>query len=72
VALGHRCGHLPALGVYALGEVSLPEGVDTQGWEMPAPVSERHGHKLVPLVKFYKTPDSVATQLRQRIIFKNK
>lgn len=59
----YMCGDL------VLCEASLPEGVDTQGWEMPAPVAERHGHKLIPLVKFYKTPDSVATQLKQRIIF---
>ena len=61
----YMCGDL------VLCEASLPEGVDTQGWEMPAPVAERHGHKLIPLVKFYKTPDSVASQLVQKIIFEN-
>lgn len=61
----YMCGDL------VLCEASLPEGVDTQGWEMPAPVAERHGHKLIPLVKFYKTPDSVASQLVQKILFEN-
>ncbi len=60
----YMCGDL------VLCEASLPEGVDTQGWEMPAPVVERHGHKLIPLVKLYKTPDSVAEALRQKVIFK--
>lgn len=60
----YMCGDL------VLCEAYLPEDADTQGWEMPKPVAERHGHKLIPLVKFYKTPDSVTTKLRQRILFK--
>lgn len=59
----YMCGDL------VLCEASLPEGVDTQGWEMPAPVAERHGHKLIPLIKFYKTPDAVAEKLVQRVLF---
>jgi hypothetical protein len=50
----YMCGDL------VLCELSLPENVDTTGWVMPEPVAERHGHRLVPLVKYYKTPDSVA------------
>ena len=59
----YMCGDL------VLCEVNLPEGVDTQGWEIPQPVAERHGHKLVPLIKFYKTPDSVAACVKQKVIF---
>ncbi len=59
----YMCGDL------VLCEASLPEGIDTQGWELPAPVAERHGHKLIPLIKFYKTPDSVATHIKQKVIF---
>lgn len=59
----YMCGDL------VLAEVSLSEDVDTQGWEMPAPVAERHGHKLTPLIKFYQTPDHIAAKLKQKIIF---
>ena len=62
----YMCGDL------VLCEAYLPEDVDTQGWEMPEPVAERHGHKLIPLIKFYKTPDSVATRIQQRVIFEKK
>lgn len=52
-----------------LGEVILPEGTDTEGWEVPAPIAEVDGHKLTPLVKYFRLPDGVARVLRQKILF---
>lgn len=52
-----------------LAEPSLPEGVGTDGWSLPAPAAVVDGHFLSPLVKYYEVPASVAAGLRQRILF---
>ena len=39
------------------------------GWKLPEMVTEADGHKLLPLIKYYKTPDAVAVALRQKIVF---
>ncbi len=38
-------------------------------WKLPEMVTEADGHKLLPLIKYYKTPDAVAVALRQKIVF---
>lgn len=53
-----------------LGEPSIDPSVERDsGWKLPEAVTEADGHKLLPLIKYYKTPDAVATALRQKIVF---
>jgi hypothetical protein len=39
------------------------------GWKLPEAATVADGHKLLPLIKYYKTPDAVAIALRQKIVF---
>ena len=32
-------------------------------------VTTADGHRLLPLIKYYKTPDAVANVLRQKVLF---
>lgn len=52
-----------------LGEIILPEGIDLEGWQIPDPIAVVDGHRLTPLVKYFRLPDGVARVIRQRILF---
>ncbi len=52
-----------------LAEAYLPSTAERTDWVMPAAVTEVDGHRLLPLIKYYKTPDDAAAALRQRILF---
>ena len=53
-----------------LAEPTLDPAVEAEsGWKLPEAVTEADGHKLLPLIKYYKTPDAVAVALRQKIVF---
>ena len=62
-------------GRYMSGDILLCEpaidpAVEAEsGWKLPHAVTETDGHKLLPLIKYYKTPDAVAVALRQKIVF---
>ncbi|MBQ3508218.1 MAG: hypothetical protein IJA91_06690 [Clostridia bacterium] len=62
-------------GRYMSGDILLCEpAIDPaverdSGWKLPKMVTEADGHKLLPLIKYYKTPDAVAVALRQKIVF---
>ena len=64
-----------ACGRYRSGDILLCEpaidpAVEAQsGWKLPEAVTIADGHKLLPLIKYYKTPDAVAVALRQKIVF---
>ena len=64
-----------AYGRYMSGDILLAEpaldpAVEAEsGWKLPESVTEADGHKLLPLIKYYKTPDAVAVALRQKIVF---
>lgn len=59
----YMCGDL------VLAEPSLPEGAATADWTLPEPLTVADGHRLSPLVRFYEIPASIATVLRQRVLF---
>ncbi len=52
-----------------LGEIILPEDIDLEGWQVPDPIAVVDGHKLTPLVKYFKLPDGVARVIKQKILF---
>ena len=53
-----------------LAEPTLDPAVERDsGWKLPEAVTEADGHKLLPLIKYYKTPDAVAVALRQKVVF---
>lgn len=62
-------------GRYVSGDILLAEptidpAVEAEsGWKLPDAVTVADGHKLLPLIKYYKTPDAVAVALRQKIVF---
>ena len=62
-------------GRYMSGDILLAEPTldpaqeGKTGWRLPEAVTESDGHKLLPLIKYYKTPDAVAIALRQKIVF---
>ena len=62
-------------GRYMSGDILLCEpAIDPaverdSGWKLPEAVTEADGHRLLPLIKYYKTPDAVAVALRQKIVF---
>ena len=64
-------------GRYMSGDILLAEptvdpAVEAEsGWKLPETVTEADGHKLLPLIKYYKTPDAVTAVLRQKIVFEN-
>ena len=64
-----------AYGRYMSGDILLAEpaidpAVEVEsGWKLPETVTEADGHKLLPLIKYYKTPDAVAIALRQKVVF---
>lgn len=64
-----------AYGRYMSGDVllcepSIPsEVLERAGWALPTGCTEADGHTLLPLLRFYKTPDDVASALRQKILF---
>ncbi len=64
-----------AFGRYMSGDILLAEpAIDPavaaeSGWKLPEAVTEADGHKLLPLIKYYKTPDAVAAALRQKVVF---
>ena len=64
-----------ACGRYMSGDILLCEpAIDPaverdNGWKLPEAITEADGHKLLPLIKYYKTPDAVAVALRQKIVF---
>lgn len=62
-------------GRYMSGDILLceptvdPAVTAEAGWQLPAAPTEADGHRLLPLIKYYKTPDAVATALRQKVVF---
>ena len=53
-----------------LAEPAIDPAVEVEsGWKLPETVTEADGHKLLPLIKYYKTPDAVAIALRQKVVF---
>ena len=53
-----------------LAEPTLDPAVEAEsGWKLPDAVTVADGHKLLPLIKYYKTPDAVAIVLRQKVVF---
>ncbi len=52
-----------------LGEPSWDPAADMGAWKLPTDVTEADGHRLLPLIKYYKTPDAIAGVLRQKILF---
>lgn len=62
-------------GRYVSGDILLCEpSIDPfverdSGWKLPEAATVADGHKLLPLIKYYKTPDAVAIALRQKIVF---
>ena len=53
-----------------LAEPTLDPAVEAEsGWKLPEAATVADGHKLLPLIKYYKTPDAVAIALRQKIVF---
>ena len=62
-------------GRYVSGDILLCEpSIDPSverdsGWKLPEAATVADGHKLLPLIKYYKTPDAVAVALRQKIVF---
>ncbi len=52
-----------------LAEPSIDPAVAAEAkWQLPAGV-EKDGHRLLPLIKYYKTPDAVTNVLRQKVLF---
>ena len=65
------CGRYVS-GDLLLAEPAIDPAVEAEsGWKLPEAVTEADGHKLLPLIKYYKTPDAVAVVLRQKIVFEN-
>ncbi len=64
-----------AKGRYMSGDILLgepvldPAAAAEAGWCLPESAVEADGHRLLPLIKYYKTPDAVAGVLRQKILF---
>lgn len=62
-------------GRYWSGDLLLAEvGIDpavaaANSWALPEGVTEADGHRLLPLIRYYKTPDAVTGALRQKLIF---
>ncbi len=55
-----------------LAEPTLDPAVEAEsGWKLPEAATVADGHKLLPLIKYYKTPDAVAVALRQKVVFEN-
>ncbi len=53
-----------------MGEVSMNAAVSaTFDWKLPDAAVEVDGHRLLPLIKYYKTPDAAVDVLRQKILF---
>ena len=53
-----------------LCEPSIDPAVEAEtGWKLPEGATIADGHKLLPLIKYYKTPDAVAAALRQKVVF---
>ncbi len=53
-----------------LGEPSIEPGVAADAaWCLPDGEIEADGHHLLPLIKYYNTPNAVALALRQKILF---
>ena len=63
------CGRYTS-GDILLCEPSIDPAVEAEsGWHLPPALTEADGHKLLPMIKYYKTPDAVAVALRQKIVF---
>ena len=62
-------------GRYVSGDLLLcepsldPAVAEKTDWKLPKAATVADGHKLLPLIKYYKTPDAVAVALRQKIVF---
>ncbi len=63
------------MGRYMSGDLLLceptvdPAVCDAVAWQLPTETVEEDGHKLLPLIKYYRTPDAVARALKQKILF---
>lgn len=72
-APGNAPGRYPGRyrsGDLLLAEPALDPAVAAEtGWTLPDAVTEADGHRLLPLIKYYKTPDAVAAALRMRVLF---
>ena len=72
---GHLIPTRDEYGRYMSGDILLAEptldpAVEAEsGWKLPEAATVADGHKLLPLIKYYKTPDAVAIALRQKIVF---
>ncbi len=62
-------------GRYMSGDLLLAEpAIDPAvcqeaGWHLPDDAVEADGHRLLPLIRYYKTPDAVTAALHQRVLF---
>ncbi len=73
------CGRLiptrDARGRYMSGDILLaeptldPAVASAAGWSLPDGFAEADGHRLLPLIKYYKIPDAVVQTLRQKVLF---
>ncbi len=53
-----------------LGEPEIDSAVAADAaWRLPEGATAIDGHRLLPLIKYYKAPDAVAVALRQKILF---
>ncbi len=53
-----------------LGEAEIePTVAADAAWTLPEGATVADGHRLLPLIKYYKTPEAVAIALRQKILF---
>ncbi len=69
LATRDACGRYMS-GDLLLGEPTLDAAVaEATGWHLPEDVTLQDGHRLLPLIKYYKNPDAVTAVLRQKILF---
>ena len=60
----------PVIMMEAVPGDTLDPAVEAEsGWNLPEAATVADGHKLLPLIKYYKTPDAVAMALRQKVVF---
>ncbi len=69
IATRDTCGRYMS-GDLLLGEPDIEPAIAADAaWQFPAGATIADGHRLLPLIKYYKTPDAVAIALRQKILF---
>ncbi len=69
IATRDACGRYMS-GDILLGEPELDPAVAADAaWRLPEGATVTDGHRLLPLIKYYKTPEAVTVALRQKILF---